>query len=127
MGTDGKGLARAILEVMIDGFQRLVYEEDEAVTAKAVFEELENGNFDEYFEQGQTEREELDLSKVRSALKRMERPTANRPSVVLSTGHRAGSSTTSTQKASTACLAVTVPTGRTISPPPPSQRPRWRS
>ena len=84
MGTSGKGLTRAILEVMIDGFTRLVYEEDEAVAAQAVLEELEKGDFDEYFEAG--DREELDVSRVRSALKQMERPNANRPAVVLRTG-----------------------------------------
>jgi len=84
MGTDGKGLTRAILEVMIDGFTHLVYEEDEAVTTQAVFEELEKGDYDEFFEDG--DREELNVSRVRSALKQMERPNANRPAVVLRTG-----------------------------------------
>ena len=93
MGTDGQGLTRAILEVLIDGFQRLIYEEDEAVNAPSILEELEKGDFDEYFEQrplGPSGRplqaEQLDLPRVRSALKRMERPNANRPAVVLRTG-----------------------------------------
>ena len=93
MGTDGHGLTRAILEVMIDGFQRLVYEEDEAVHAKMILEELEKGDFDEYFEPqplGPAGRplqaEQLDLPQVSSALKRMGRPNANRPAVVLRTG-----------------------------------------
>ena len=51
MGTNGLGLNRAILEVLLDGFEHLVYSEAEAVTGKAILEELMTGNYDEFFEQ----------------------------------------------------------------------------
>ena len=84
MGTDGKGLTRAVLEVLIDGFVHLVYGEYEAVTAKDILGILEEGAFDEYLEQGQHGKD-LGLPDIRSALKSMGRSNAHRPAVVLKT------------------------------------------
>ena len=95
MGTNGLGVTRAILEVLIDGFSHLVYAEDEAVTGKAILEELMTGNYDEFFEQepkgrsGRPEQAEaIAALQIRNALKSMGDSNAYREAVVLKTGSK---------------------------------------
>jgi len=87
MGMNGRGLMRAILELLIEAF---AYEEDEGKPAKEILEELSNGDWDDYFEQepraasGRPQQtEELSLPVIRAALKVMGRPNGNRPEIVL--------------------------------------------
>ena len=91
MGTNGRGLTRAILEVMLDGFPSLVQEREEAVTTQNILEILTtNRDYDEYFEAEQLNAGQRGFTlltrDVTDALKRMESPNANRPPVVLGNG-----------------------------------------
>ena len=81
--------------MLIDGFSHVVYAEDEAVTGKAILEELVTGNYDEFFEQepkgrsGRPEQAEaIAALEIRNALKSMGYSNGNRPAVVLKTGSR---------------------------------------
>ena len=88
MGMAGRGLMRAILELLIE---TVAYEEEEGKSAKEINEELSTGDWDEYFEQEPRssgngrphQAEEVSLPMIRAALKVMGRPNGNRPEVVL--------------------------------------------
>ena len=83
MGTQGRGLMRAILELLIVA---VAYEEEEGKSVKEINEELSKGDWDQYFEQDSPhDAEELSLPRIRAALKVMCRPNGNRPEVVLRT------------------------------------------
>ena len=83
MGTQGHGLMRAILELLIAA---VAYEEEEGKSVKDINEELSKGDWDQYFEQDSPhDTEDLSLPRIRAALKVMCRPNGNRPEVVLRT------------------------------------------
>eukprot|EP00965_Chrysotila_dentata_P063647 2109184-Pleurochrysis_carterae.AAC.2 len=74
LGTQGKGLGRAVLEVLLDVS---AHSEDEAVTAADILQELMTTNYDRYLgKQAASDAPQVDLKQVRTRLKSLCQPTA---------------------------------------------------
>ena len=83
LGMHGHGVQRAVLEVLLFALSTPIYEEEEAMTAKEVLDELDTGNYNKWFGDESTD---INLATLKKTLNEMCKAPAHRAAVLEDNG-----------------------------------------